>query len=289
MAPEVWFPHLGIQIERLPQTAFTVFGFPIYIYGVLIGLAITAGVLHGMFYGERQGYNHDLIYSFMIWEILFCIVGARLYYVIFQWDYYKDNLVKIFAIREGGLAIYGAIITAFIVGFVFTRVKKLNFWDFADTAIICLALGQAVGRWGNFFNREAFGTYTNSLFAIRYLVSQTAYIAPEVLSKTVEAAGARYIQVHPTFLYESALCLSIVIFLDIYTRFKKARGEILAIYLMAYGIGRFFIEGLRTDQLHVWGTNIAVSQIVSVIAALIGLLIFIIRRAMLKTEKNHPE
>jgi phosphatidylglycerol:prolipoprotein diacylglycerol transferase len=287
MAPEVWFPNLGIQIEHLPRVALNIFGVDLYIYGLLIGLALAAGTLQGLREFKKRGIDTDLVYTFLIWILVFCMSGARIYYVIFSWDSYKDNLLKIFALREGGLAIYGGIIAAIICAVVFTRIKKLNMLDFFDVGIMTLSLGQAIGRWGNFFNREAFGGYTDSLFAMRYLTDQAAYITDDIAANIVETNGAQYIQVHPTFLYESFLCLSIFVFIHVHDRFfKKREGELFAIYLMAYGVGRFFIEGLRTDQLYLWGTNVAVSQIVSAVAALSGVILFVWRR---KTKPQKAE
>ena len=183
--PEVWFPNLGIEIQKLDNVAFNIFGLEVYWYGLIIGIGILSGLLLAVHEAKRTGQNPDDYMDFVLVAIVACVIGARLYYVAFSWDNYKDNLMSIFALREGGLAIYGGIITAVICAILFTRYKKMNFWLFADTAAPSLILGQIIGRWGNFFNREAFGGYTDGLFAMRYIKDQTYNIAQCVLDKTV--------------------------------------------------------------------------------------------------------
>ena len=222
--------------------------------------------------------------DFVLVAIVACVIGARLYYVAFSWDNYKDDLMSIFALREGGLAIYGGIITAVICAILFTRYKKMNFWLFADTAAPSLILGQIIGRWGNFFNREAFGGYTDGLFAMRYIKDQTYNIAQSVLDKTVFVNGIEYIQVHPTFLYESLWNLGVLVILLIVKRKKKFDGEIFGIYILGYALGRVWIEGLRTDQLLIGDTGIAVSQLLSGVLIFVGIGLLYYRY---KKEKNN--
>ena len=254
--PEVWFPNLGIEIEKLNRVAFSVFGFQVYKYGLIIGIAIILATLLVLREAKRSGQDPDMYVDFALYAIILSIIGARLYYVIFSWDMYKDNPLKIFAFREGGLAIYGAVIAGIATGFVYSRVKKQNFWLMADTILPSLMLGQLIGRWGNFFNREAFGGYTDGLFAMRYKVDQVGNIAQSVMDKVVTVGGTEYIQVHPTFLYESMWNLCCLIILLILRKHKKFDGQIGSLYLVFYGLGRVWIEGLRTDQLLFWHTNI---------------------------------
>ena len=228
--PEVWFPNLGIEIQKLDNVAFNIFGLEVYWYGLIIGIGILSGLLLAVHEAKRTGQNPDDYMDFVLVAIVACVIGARLYYVAFSWDNYKDNLMSIFALREGGLAIYGGIITAVICAILFTRYKKMNFWLFADTAAPSLKLGQIIGRWGNFFNREAFGGYTDGLFAMRYIKDQTYNIAQSVLDKTVFVNGTEYIQVHPTFLYESLWNLGVLVILLILKRKKKFDGEIFGLY-----------------------------------------------------------
>lgn len=152
--PEIWFPNLGIEIDHLSRVAFSVFGLDVYWYGIFIGCGIILGTILAMRYMKKIGGNPDDILDFMVYGVLLCIIGARLYYVIFSWDLYKDNLMDIFNLRKGGLAIYGGIIAALIFGFFFVRKRKLSFWHMADVMIPYVPLGQAIGRWGNFFNRR---------------------------------------------------------------------------------------------------------------------------------------
>jgi len=181
------------------------------------------------------------------------ILGARLYFVIFNWDYYRDNLFSIIDVRGGlaGLAIYGGIIGAFVTAVTYARVKKLNTMLIFDTVSLCLINAQILGRWGNFFNREAFGEYTNNLLAMQMPVSRVSRgdITP-LMEQNIEVInGVNFIQAHPTFLYESMWNLVLFIGLLIYRKRKKYDGEIFLLYIFGYGVGRFWIETLRTDQL----------------------------------------
>jgi len=284
--PEVWFPNLGIEIQTLPRTALNIFGFEIYWYAVIIAVGVITGLLTAMREARRTGQDPDMYADFFLYVFVACFIGARLYYVVFAWDQYKDNLLKIFNVREGGLAIYGAILAAIPTAIVYTRIKKYDFWKFADTAILGLVIGQVIGRWGNFMNREAFGGYTEGLFALRYLKAQVNFIPQAVLDNILTISGAEYIQVQPTFLYESLWNLGLFIFFNIYKRHKKVEGEIFALYLLGYGIGRFWIEGLRTDQLILFGTGIPVSQALSAVLAVAAVaLIILLRRKASLAEK----
>ncbi|WP_455958269.1 prolipoprotein diacylglyceryl transferase, partial [Anaerotignum lactatifermentans] len=170
--PEIWFPNLGIEIDHLSRTAFTVFGQDIYWYGIFIGLGVILGVLLALHEAKRTGQNPDTYLDFIIYAMIIAIIGARLYYVIFSWDFYGQHPEKIFAIRKGGLAIYGGIIGGVLTAIVYSHLKKKSFWVMADTMAPSLILGQMLGRWGNFFNKEAFGGFTDNLFAMRYQLSQ---------------------------------------------------------------------------------------------------------------------
>ncbi|MCL2874525.1 MAG: prolipoprotein diacylglyceryl transferase [Defluviitaleaceae bacterium] len=282
--PDVMFPNLGIQISNLPREAFSLFGLSVYWYGLLITLGVLCGVLYAYYEAKRTGQDPNNYMDFAIIAIITCIIGARIYYVMFSWELYRDNIWAIFNLRLGGLAIYGVIIAAIATAYFFAKFKKLNIPVFFDTAVPGLVIGQVIGRFGNFFNREAFGGYTDSLFAMRYLVEDVSFIPYEVARNIVMFEGARYIQVHPTFLYESIGCLLIFIMLNLYKTRKKFDGELLLIYLTCYGILRAVIEGMRTDQLLLWGTNMAVSQILSVLAAIFGvsMIVFVRRRTAAK-------
>lgn len=273
--PEIWFPNLGIEIDHLSRTAFTVFGQDIYWYGIFIGLGVILGVLLALHEAKRTGQNPDTYLDFIIYAMIIAIIGARLYYVIFSWDFYSQHPEKIFAIREGGLAIYGGIIGGVLAAIVYSRVKKKNFWVMADTMAPSLILGQMLGRWGNFFNKEAFGEFTDNLFAMRYQLSQVraSDVTPDILQNLVTVNGVDYIQVHPTFLYESFWSLCVFIILLILQRKKKFNGQVCATYFFGYALGRVWIEGLRTDQLCIG--NVPVSQALSAVLIIASVVLYV--------------
>jgi phosphatidylglycerol:prolipoprotein diacylglycerol transferase len=267
--PEVWFPNLNIQIEKLPRVAFTVFGQEIYWYAILIMTGFIVALLLALKEAKRVGHNPETYIDFFMVVVVFGIIGARAYFVIFSWDSYKDNLLSIFYLREGGLAIYGGLIAVFFAGIVFAKVKKIKFAPFADVVLPGVAVAQAIGRVGNFVNREVFGNYSDSLLAMRYIADQVDVIPPVVAQHLITVSDTVYIQVAPTFLYESLWNLGLFFVLVLARRRKKFDGQIGLMYFAGYGIGRFFIEGVRTDQLFLFNTGIPVSQVVSVIIVII--------------------
>lgn len=273
--PEIWFPNLGIEIDHLSRTAFTVFGQDIYWYGIFIGLGVILGVLLALREAKRTGQNPDTYLDFIIYAMIIAIIGARLYYVIFSWDFYSQHPEKIFAIREGGLAIYGGIIGGVLTAIVYSHLKKKSFWVMADTMAPSLILGQMLGRWGNFFNKEAFGGFTDNLFAMRYQLSQVraSDVTPDILQNLVTVNGVDYIQVHPTFLYESMWSLCVFIILLILQRKKKFDGQVCATYFFGYALGRVWIEGLRTDQLCIG--NVPVSQALSAVLIIASVVLYV--------------
>lgn len=290
--PEIWFPNLGIEIDRLNRVAFTLFGLDVYWYGIFIGAGIILGTYLAMRYMKKIGGNPDNVLDFMLYAIVFCIIGARLYYVVFSWDLYKDNLLDIFNLRKGGLAIYGGIIAAVIFGIFYVRKRQLNFWDMADVMIPSVPLGQAIGRWGNFFNREAFGGFTDGLFAMRYQLPQvsSSNLTEDILNNTVVVNGVEYIQVHPTFLYESLWNIGVFILLLVLRKSGKFKRGMFAWYLILYGIGRVWIEGLRTDSLYLFGSGVRVSQILSGLMIIAGVLMLVyFRRKRANTAESKEE
>ncbi|MFI3175966.1 MAG: prolipoprotein diacylglyceryl transferase [Eubacteriales bacterium] len=271
------FPNLGIYLEHVPKSV-TVFGFSIAFYGIIIGIGAFAGLLLASHIAKQTGQNPDHYWDYLIYGLIFALIGARLYYVAFSWEYYKDNIKEILNIRGGGLAIYGGVIAALLTLYVYTRIKKLSFLEMADTAIPGLVLGQMIGRYGNFMNREAFGGYSDGLFAMRLPLAavRTSDLTPDILAHVTE--GIDYIQVHPTFLYESAWNGILLILMLLYYKHKNYRGEILVMYLGGYGLGRAIVEGMRTDQLLIGTTQIAVSQLLgaSLFVVAIAIEIFIL-------------
>lgn len=244
------FPHLGIHLKSVGDH-ITILGFDIAYYGIIIGIGILVGIFIAAMEAKRTGQNPDDYYDLAIYAVIFSIIGARIYYVIFSWDMYKRDILSIFNIRQGGLAIYGGVIAAVITVIIFARVKGLSAPLLMDTAGLGLVAGQMIGRWGNFFNREAFGEYTDWLFAMRLPVDAVrGSDITDLMRKHMETVkDVSFIQVHPTFLYESLWCFLILILLLIYRKHKKFDGEIFLMYLAGYGFGRFWIERLRTDQL----------------------------------------
>ncbi|NLK98290.1 prolipoprotein diacylglyceryl transferase [Defluviitalea saccharophila] len=277
--PEVWFPHLNIKIYELNSVAFNIFGFPVYWYGVIIGSAVICGLLLALREAKRTDQNPEDYIDFLLYALIAALIGARLYYVIFSWESYKDNLLKVFAFREGGLAIYGGVLAAILVAWIFTKKRKLSFGLLADTAAPSLILGQSIGRWGNFFNQEAFGRYTNSTFAMRLMRENVGQrLTEDILNNISIYNGIEYIQVHPTFLYESLWNFGIFLFLLWYRRRKRFTGEVFLLYLIGYGCGRVWIEGLRADQLIIGNTGIAVSQLLSGILIVCAIAFLIYKR-----------
>lgn len=285
MGADIRFPHLGIEIEHLGKTIF-IGEFSIAYYGIIISLGMLCGYFMAAKQAKRTGQNQELYLDLALWDIVFAIIGARLYYIIFSWDYYSQNPHEILNIRGGGLAIYGGVIAGVITTFVFSKVRKVSFFRLLDTACTGLLTGQIIGRWGNFFNREAFGDYTDSFFAMQIKQSDvnSSYITDELLKNIVNIDGINYIQVHPTFLYESMWNICILIFILFYTKHKKYDGQLFLIYLLGYGLGRIWIEGLRTDQLIFFGTGIAVSQVLSGFLVIFAMCILIYK--FVKGKKN---
>lgn len=258
------FPNIGIHLSGVGDH-ITVFGFDIAFYGMIIGIGILAGIFIAAYEAKRTGQNPEDYYDLAIYAVVCSIIGARMYYVVFSWDMYKGDWKSIINLRQGGLAIYGGVIAAVITVFVFARIKKLSAPVLFDTAVLGLVTGQMIGRWGNFFNREAFGEYTDGLLAMRLpLDAVRSSDVTELMREHMETVkGVSCIQVHPTYLYESLWCLMVLCILLLYRRHKKFNGEVFLLYIFGYGLGRVWIEGLRTDQLLLPNTQIPVSQLLA--------------------------
>lgn len=270
------FPGLFGDWEVNPSPVAIPVGNGIYWYGVIICLGLILAVLFCCRQAKKYGLTEDNVYDMIVWQIPLCIIGARLYYVVFYLDLYRNgdgslNWGRMAAVWDGGLAIYGAVITAYIVLHIFCRKKKLSFGAFADLGVMGLLIGQAVGRWGNFVNREAFGRETTVPWRMRLWTSATEYI-----------------EVHPTFLYESVwnlIGLALIFF--VISRARTFDGESTCFYFIWYGIGRTWIEGMRTDSLYLFGWElfgqpIRVSQLLSVALAAAALVVLIVNK------RKHP-
>ena len=260
------FPFLGGWTVN-PPASFSLFGRDIYLYGVMVALAFLVGILLCARFAPKFGISTENFYDLVLWVIPLSILGARLYFVIFQADYYLSHPAEILAVWEGGLAIYGGLIAGFLTTFVFCRCKKLSFPAMLDVLSFGVLPGQAIGRWGNFFNREAFGAETD-------VFCRMGLTAPD----------GSTIYVHPTFLYESLWNLCGLVLLILFARSGKRRygGQCILLYFLWYGLGRSWIEGLRTDSLYLGSTGIRVSQLLSVILVFISATILILNR-----RKNH--
>lgn len=287
MNKNINFPHLGIYLENVGKS-ISIFGFEIAFYGITIAAAMLAGLWIAMRTAKKTGQNPDLYFDMGMLAIFCALIGARAYYVVFAWENYKNNLLEIFNLRHGGLAIYGGVIGGAVAVYMFARMKKQKFLQLADTASVGLVLGQIIGRWGNFFNREAFGGYTDNLFAMQ-LPLDAVYswdVTPEMMENLRIAGGVQYIQVHPTFLYESLWNLMVLVLLAVYTKRKKFDGEVFCLYLLGYGLGRAWIEGLRTDQLWIPGTEIPVSQVLAVVLVVVSAAIITVKRRKAKIVES---
>lgn len=276
------FPNIGIKFETMSSVAFTLFGVEVYWYGLIICTGILSGLAVAMAVAKKNGQKPEIYSDLLIYALVGAIIGARAYYVAFSWDDYKDDLMGILAFREGGLAIYGGVIGALMSTAIYAKVKKMNFFVLTDTAIAGLAIGQAIGRWGNFMNMEAFGGYTNNFFAMAIRTAKAKYVPESVLAKAVTIDGIEYIQVHPTFFYESMWCLMVLALLLFFYKHRKFDGEVFLLYFVGYGLGRVWIEGLRTDQLLIGRTGFAVSQILSAVLVLGAATIIIVKRIRIK-------
>lgn len=225
----------------MDRIAFTVFGVDIAWYGMLIALGMMLGVALAVKRAKDIGVSDEVVYDIALWSIPAGVLGARVYYVLFNLEYYSADWSRVFQFRQGGLAIHGGIIVGFMVGYLICRKNNVHFLSMADVAAPSMILGQAIGRWGNYFNQEAYGRPTDLPWAIM-----------------VDG-----VNVHPTFLYESIWNLVVMIGLIHYTKKKKSEGEVFFLYLILYSFGRFFIEGLRTDSLMIGPFRTA--QLISVL------------------------
>jgi phosphatidylglycerol:prolipoprotein diacylglycerol transferase len=276
------FPNLHISLSHVGKS-ISIGGFTIAFYGMTLAVAMLAGLWVAMKEAKRSGQNPDDYFDLAIIAIICSLIGARIYYVVFAWDKYKDDLLQVFNLRQGGLAIYGGVIAAIITTFLFCKKRKLKFPLVCDTAGLGLVTGQIIGRWGNFFNRECFGEYTDGLLAMQLPVSavRRSEITDNIAAHIVTLDGVDYIQVHPTFLYESLWNLGLLLILLWYIRRKRFDGEVFLMYLFGYGVGRFWVESLRTDQLLLPGLGVPVSMVVAALMALVSLVwILLMRRAV---------
>lgn len=290
------FINLGIKFENLKKS-IDIGGFQVAYYGIIIAVGILVGIFVACAEAKRTGQSVDMYMDFALYVIIACIIGARAYYVFFEWDYYSAHPAEIINLRKGGLAIYGAVITGALTAFIYGKIKKVSFGQIADTAVLGLVTGQIIGRWGNFFNREAFGGVAtdNNPFAMRiyfddyYNIDQVPQAVVDGMEKMLgkSLGNIGYIQVQPTFLYESCWNILVLALLLLFRRYKKFNGEVLLWYLAGYGLGRSIIEGMRTDQLIMPFTGWPVSQALSVVLVVASVIIVVTKRIMIAKKKKN--
>lgn len=283
---EINFPNLGIHLNYVPKS-FSVFGFEIAFYGVCIAIGMIMAFVVMDKTSKRFLEKPDAYFDIAIITIIVGIIGARAYYVAFEWDQYKNDLLSIFNTRQGGLAIYGGVIGGVIAAIVASKIKHVNPLDILDTFFPGVVVGQIIGRWGNFFNREAFSRYTDGLFAMQLPVNAVRKheITEEMWNHLQTIDGVDYIQVTPNFLYEGIWNLLVFMILLLVVKNRKFKGQVALTYAVLYGAGRFYLEGLRTDQLTIGNSGLAISQIVGLSCAVIGLIVYIIAYSQYKMRQ----
>ena len=268
MYHEISFPGLGLSFNP-SRVAFSIGEKGIYWYGIIIAVGFILAVLYAMKRSDKFGLTQDNVLDMLLCAVPLAIIGARAYYCIFSWEMYKDDPISVLYIWNGGLAIYGAVIGAVIGLVIITKVRKINTLAMMDVGGLGLLIGQSIGRWGNFMNREAFGGLTDSF-----------------LRMGLTDVNGQTVYVHPTFLYESLWNALGFLLLHLYSKKRKYDGQLFTMYIGWYGLGRMFIEGLRTDSLYVGNTNLRVSQLLAVIC-LLGAVILLIYNKIFK--EHDPE
>ena len=281
----VSFPGLGIEEFSLDRVAFTLFGHPIYWYGIIFAAAFLCGITYILKRARLFGLDDDRVLDVIIGAVIGGVIGARIYYVVFMWDQYKDNLSSIFKLWEGGIAMYGGVIGGAIAALLMCKIRKVRLIPFTDAAVGGLILGQAIGRWGNFVNVEAFGSVTDlpwrmcSPQAAQFLLRQQ-----EIDQATADQIIAGTLGVHPTFFYESAWCLITFVILFLWAKHRRFDGELTLLYLFLYGAERAVVEGLRTDSL-MWGT-VRVSQALAAILVVFSAVVWLVIRARIRKSDD---
>ncbi|MFA6337518.1 MAG: prolipoprotein diacylglyceryl transferase [Clostridiaceae bacterium] len=265
---EVSFPGLGITVN-IDQVAFSIFGIEVYWYGLLISLGMVLCVVLGMLHSKKNKFSSDLVFDVILVSLPCAIVGARLYYVLSEWEMYSGDLIKIFDTRSGGLAVYGGVLGAFIGTLIMCKIRKIPFSAVVDFCVVYIPLGQAIGRWGNFFNQECFGTTTTLPWGMKSseVESYLRLYFPDLDSTMA---------VHPTFFYEFLATITIFFILLYVRKYSKHAFESMAVYMILYGVARFFIEGLRTDSLYIGDTGIRTSQLFSAVLVVSGVIYLVV-------------
>ena len=286
MEMSIRFPHLNLNLEYVGRS-FQIFGFEITIYGILIAAGMLLGIFLVVLEARRKNQDQDKYLDMMIISLAAAVAGARLFYVGFSQNLYNGNVMDMLNLRNGGSAFYGGLFAGTVAAAIFCKITKLPFMEMADTAAPGILLGQIIGRWGNFFNRESFGEYTDSIFAMQLPISavRSGEVTAAMRENLITESGISYIQVHPVFLYESIWCLFLLILILAVRRRKKFQGELFFRYLSGYGLGRFFFEWLRTDKLLIPGTKIGICLVISALLFLIFAPAAAVMRIMAKKRE----
>lgn len=258
-------------LQIIDPIAFSLGSFEVRWYGVIIAFGIILAFMVGQREMVKRGFHQEYLTDLLIWAVPLAIVGARIYYVIFKWDFYSQNPEKIIQIWNGGIAIHGALIASFLTAYFFTKKRGTSFWKVTDILAPSLLIGQAVGRWGNFMNQEAHGGEVTRTFLENLML-------PNWMIDQMFIEGKYY---HPTFLYESIWNVIGIILLILLRKVNLRRGEMFLFYLTWYSVGRYFIEGMRTDSLYLIG-DLRTAQVVSLVTIALSIIIFIYRRMTIK-------
>lgn len=280
MQNAVFFPNLGIRFGDVPVSV-SVFGISVSYYGILMGIALAAGIAVTCVRAVKTRQKAEDYLEIAIAVTAFGVIGARLFYAAFALEYLKDDPARFFRFSEGGFALYGALLGGAGAVFLMSRIKGLYPLVVLDTAAPGLAVGIAIGRWGDFFARGSFGEYTDGIFAMQIPVSavRAADVTEMMRNHVVQIEETNFVQVHPTFLYESVWCLLLAVCIFLASKKRQQDGELFLIFLLGYGLGRFWIEGFRTDSLLIPGVESPVSQVISVFLVLFSAMYFIYKRA----------
>ncbi|KSU83177.1 phosphatidylglycerol:prolipoprotein diacylglycerol transferase [Fictibacillus enclensis] len=267
------------SIQPIDRVAFELGPITVYWYGVIIGLGALLGLCIAVRESEKRGLGKDTFVDVVMWAVPIAIICARIYYVLFEWDFYSKHPGKIIAIWEGGIAIHGALIGSFLTAYIFSRARGISFWKLADIAAPSIILGQGIGRWGNFMNQEAHGREVSRSF-----LENTLHL-PDFIVNQMYINGVYY---HPTFLYESLWDLAGFVILLLLRRVNLKRGELFFSYVIWYSIGRYFVEGMRTDSLMLT-SNLRIAQVISLVLIALSIILIVYRRKTGLAEKRYLE
>lgn len=239
MEMSIHFPNLGIHLDHVGKT-MEIYGFSVSFYGILLTVGMLLGIAYVVMLAKRTNQNQDTYLGLMIVSGIAAVLGARFFYVLFTLDFMKGQIFEIFDLRSGGFSLYGGLLGGVLAGMIFCRIRKLSFWKMADTVCMGAVIVQIIGRWGNFFNRESFGGYTDNLVAMQIPASfaRSGEITSQMEAHMETIQGVEFIQVHPTFLYESLWCLGLLLFLRWYRYHRRFQGELFMAYVGGYSLGR---------------------------------------------------